>query len=64
MLPESLASAAGVKLYPGMPADVLIINKPRLAIDYLLSPITDSLNAAFHEDESMLHCSNLRGNIV
>ena len=50
VLPESLASAAGVKLYPGMPADVLIINKPRLAIDYLLSPITDSLNAAFHEE--------------
>jgi HlyD family secretion protein len=50
VLPESLAAANGVKLYPGMPADVLIINKPRLAIDYLLSPITDSFNAAFHEE--------------
>ncbi|MET4632897.1 HlyD family type I secretion periplasmic adaptor subunit [Kaistia defluvii] len=50
VLPESLASAPDVKLYPGMPADVLIINKPRRAIDYLLSPITDSLNSAFHEE--------------
>jgi HlyD family secretion protein len=50
VLPESLASAPDVKLYPGMPADMLIINKPRLAIDYLLSPITDSFNAAFHEE--------------
>ncbi|WEK49215.1 MAG: HlyD family type I secretion periplasmic adaptor subunit [Candidatus Kaistia colombiensis] len=50
VLPDSLASAPDVKLYPGMPADVLIINKPRRAIDYLLSPITDSLNAAFHEE--------------
>jgi HlyD family secretion protein len=50
VLPESLAAASGVNLYPGMPADVLIINKPRLAIDYLLSPITDSFNAAFHEE--------------
>ncbi|BCP53274.1 HlyD family type I secretion periplasmic adaptor subunit [Kaistia sp. 32K] len=50
VLPEALAAARDVKLYPGMPADVLIINKPRLAIDYLLSPITDSFNAAFHEE--------------
>ena len=50
VLPESLAAAPGIKLYPGMPADVLIINKPRLAIDYLLSPITDSFDAAFHEE--------------
>lgn len=50
VLPESLAAANGVRLYPGMPADVLIINKPRLAIDYLLAPITDSFNAAFHEE--------------
>lgn len=50
VLPESLASAPDVKLYPGMPADVLIVNKPRRAIDYLLSPLTDSFNAAFHEE--------------
>lgn len=50
VLPESLASAPDVRLYPGMPADIMIINKPRRAIDYLLSPITDSLNGAFHEE--------------
>ena len=50
VLPDSLTAASGVKLYPGMPAEVLILNKPRRAIDYLLSPITDSLNGAFHEE--------------
>jgi len=50
VLPEALAAASDVRLYPGMPADMLILNKPRRAIDYLLSPITDSLNSAFHEE--------------
>ena len=50
VLPESLKASPNVRLYPGMPAEVLILNKPRRAIDYLLSPITDSLNGAFHEE--------------
>ncbi len=39
-----------VVLNAGEPADLLIINKPRLAIDYILSPLTDSLRRAFHEE--------------
>ncbi|QFU18145.1 HlyD family type I secretion periplasmic adaptor subunit [Microvirga thermotolerans] len=48
--PESLASNPAVKLYPGMPAEILILNKPRRAIDYLLAPITESFNRAFREE--------------
>jgi HlyD family secretion protein len=50
IFPESLASNSVIKLYPGMPAEVLIINKPRRAIDYLIAPITESFNRAFRED--------------
>lgn len=46
--PNSLA--ADMRLYPGMPAEVLIVHKPRRAIDYLVSPVTDSFNRAFRED--------------
>jgi len=33
-----------------MPAEVLIVHKPRRAIDYLVSPVADSFNRAFRED--------------
>lgn len=46
----SLEASADVRLYPGMPAEVLIIHKSRLAIDYLTSPVVDSFNRAFRED--------------
>jgi len=39
-----------VRLYPGMPAEVLIIHKSRLAIEYLTSPVVESFNRAFRED--------------
>ncbi len=48
--PESLALNAATTLYPGMPAEILIINKPRRAVDYLLGPITESFNRAFREE--------------
>jgi HlyD family secretion protein len=47
---ETLAKTPGIELYPGMPADLLILNRPRLAMDYILSPLTDSLSRAFHEE--------------
>lgn len=50
ILPESLAANPAATLYPGMPAEVLIINKPRRAIDYFLAPITESFNRAFREE--------------
>src|SRR3546814_8507288 len=37
ILPESLESVKDVSLYPGMPAEVLIVTGERRAIDYLRS---------------------------
>lgn len=39
-----------VDLYPGMPAEVIIITGRRRALDYFLSPITDGLAHAFREE--------------
>ena len=39
-----------VPLHAGMTAEVMIVNGERRAIDYLLSPFTDSFNRAFRED--------------
>ncbi|MBN9451218.1 MAG: HlyD family type I secretion periplasmic adaptor subunit [Bosea sp.] len=47
--PESLRDYK-VTLHPGMTAEVMIVNGARRAVDYLLSPITDSFNRAFRED--------------
>jgi HlyD family type I secretion membrane fusion protein len=48
--PESLArSARELRLYPGMPAQVTIPTSNRTALDYLISPITDSMDRAFRE---------------
>jgi HlyD family secretion protein len=48
--PEALAHLKEVNLYPGMPADVLIIGGERKVIDYFLSPITRSFEKAFREE--------------
>jgi HlyD family secretion protein len=50
ILPESIAANPAATLYPGMSAEVLVINKPRRAIDYFLAPISDSFNRAFREE--------------
>lgn len=39
-----------ITLSAGEPAELLILNKPRLAMDYILAPFTDSLRRAFHEE--------------
>lgn len=38
-----------IKLYPGMPAEVYILTHSRTAMQYLLDPITDTLNRSFRE---------------
>lgn len=48
--PEELAEHPDIHLRPGMPADILVLNKPRTAIDYLIDPIADSMAHAFRED--------------
>lgn len=47
---SSFKANPDVRLYPGMPAEVLIIHKSRLAIEYLTSPVAESFNRAFRED--------------
>lgn len=37
------------ELYPGMPVEVLVVTGERTALDYLLSPVNDSLARAFRE---------------
>lgn len=48
--PELLAANPDMRLYPGMPAEVMIVHKARRAIDYLVSPVADSFNRAMRED--------------
>ena len=47
---QSLQSLHHVEMVPGMPAEVILINAERRAIDYFLSPITDSMRRAFREE--------------
>ncbi|MCO5091276.1 HlyD family type I secretion periplasmic adaptor subunit [Bosea sp. (in: a-proteobacteria)] len=47
--PQSLRDHK-VALHAGMTAEVMIVNGARRAIDYLISPFTDSFNRAFRED--------------
>ncbi|PSH61032.1 HlyD family type I secretion periplasmic adaptor subunit [Phyllobacterium sophorae] len=48
--PRALADNPSIKLYPGMPAEVLIVHKARKAIDYIVSPISESFDRAFREE--------------
>lgn len=47
---EQLRLMGDVQLYPGMPADVLVVTGMRTPLEYLLEPVTDSLRNAFRED--------------
>ncbi len=48
--PGALLNKPGVVLMPGMPADILIINGARSVLDFLISPITDSIGRAMKEE--------------
>ena len=39
----------GVQLYPGMPAEVMILTGERTFLSYLAAPITRSFRRAFRE---------------
>jgi HlyD family type I secretion membrane fusion protein len=47
--PDQFARLDNVRLYPGMPADVLITTGERTLLQYLLDPIRDSFARAFRE---------------
>lgn len=44
-----LAGLPGVRLYPGMPATVMVPTKARTALDYILGPLTESFHRAFRQ---------------
>ncbi len=46
---ELAGEFGGVKLYPGMPAEVMIVTGTRTAREYVFKPISDSLNRSFRE---------------
>jgi HlyD family secretion protein len=47
--PEALHRLAGLKLVPGMPAEVHLQTGERTALSYLLKPLTEQLGRAFRE---------------
>jgi HlyD family type I secretion membrane fusion protein len=46
---EELAGLPHVRLYPGMPARVMIPTVERTALDYLLGPLTQTFSTAFRQ---------------
>lgn len=48
--PDALKNHPNVTLYPGMPAELMVLKRPRRALDYLVEPITESFNRAFREN--------------
>ena len=46
---RALAKLDGVKLQPGMPAEVMIVTGERRAIDYFIAPLTERMRRAFRE---------------
>jgi HlyD family type I secretion membrane fusion protein len=50
VLPEDLARLDDVKLVPGMPAEVMLMDGERSAFAYLLSPILDSARRSLREN--------------
>lgn len=46
---QELAAAPQIRLYPGMPASVMIVTEERTALDYILGPLTTSLHTAFRQ---------------
>src|SRR5262249_19536838 len=46
---DDLAALPNIKLYPGMPANVMIRTVERTAFEYLVGPLTMSFNRAFRQ---------------
>lgn len=46
---DALTQLRGIKLVPGMPAEVFISTQERTAVSYLTKPFTDQMNRAFRE---------------
>lgn len=48
--PESLAEAGELSLYPGMPADVMVVTGTRTLLDYILAPVGKAFDRALREE--------------
>lgn len=48
--PAALAAHPTMKLYPGMPAELVMKIEPRRAIEYILDPLTQTFYRAFREE--------------
>ena len=46
---EAIVQQKGMKLVPGMPAEVFVSTQERTAVSYLTKPFTDQMNRAFRE---------------
>jgi HlyD family type I secretion membrane fusion protein len=47
---DELARLNDIHLYPGMPAEVLVLTGARTPLEYFLDPLRDSFRRAFRED--------------
>jgi HlyD family type I secretion membrane fusion protein len=47
--PDELKALPGVKLAPGMPAEIMVPTKERTALDYLVAPLVAGFNKALRE---------------
>ncbi len=48
--PDALALYPGVKVYAGMPADILIVGGERTALDFIISPLADGMRGGMREE--------------
>jgi HlyD family type I secretion membrane fusion protein len=48
--PEEREKLNGGELYPGMPAEVMVVTGEQTAFEYILTPVTNSFRRAFRED--------------
>lgn len=47
---DALSQLKGIRLVPGMPAEVFISTQERTAVSYLMKPFTDQMSRAFSEN--------------
>ena len=49
IIPDSIGKYPDLKLYPGMPAEVMIVSESRTVVEYLFQPVMESFQHAFRE---------------